>query len=470
MSQLREIAVPSHSFDRFTRLIGPERVGRFRAAGAALATALAGRTIWNVTLEEAATGVAELVRSLLPYVAELGISTRWLVLDADSVSRRTAGHVRQGLQGFSLDDIALEPDDIASLEAAFAPAAKELATLVHRGDLVLLHDPGPALLAPAALDTGAAVIWRCHANAGGWSESAESAWSFLRPYVEPATRFVFSHRGFAPEWVPAERRAIIPPSIDASSVKNSFLGAATITDLLTASGLLCGSPDAVPPFVPPDGAAVIRHRATSVSSEGPPPVHAPMVVQITRWDPVKDMPGVLAGFASHVGHREAHLVLAGPDIHSDAAGPLAPAVFTQCVETWERLPHDVRTRIHLVQLPGSDVEESAMLVNALQRHASVVVHKCLAGDWSAAIAEAMLKARPVVASRVGGLCDQIHDGETGLLVDPDDLPAFGAAIDQLLGNHELADRLRIRAYTDAVDRFLTDRHLLRWATLASDIA
>jgi trehalose synthase len=471
VSSFREIEVPARSCGSFLTYIGPERVRRFRVVGEMLAASLTGRTVWNVTLDEAATGVAELVQSLLPYVGGLGIDTRWLVLCADADVRQTVWRLRQGLQGFSGDDGSLGSAEHRALDRATAPIAQELATRLRPGDLVLLHDPGPAPLAPAVLDAGATVIWRCHCGSETANESVTRAWEFLRAYVEDATAFVFSHRGFVPGWLREDRIAIIAPSIDPFSPKNRQLAPDAVIDVLTWTGLIAGHTDSPPRFVRRDDTqTVLEHRAQLVSDSGPPSPDVPLVTQITRWDPLKDMRGVLAGFAAHVAHPDAHLLLAGPDVHADMAGPLAGSVFADCVKTWQELPRPRRQRIHLAQLPADDPDESATVVNALQRHAAIIVHKYLAGDHSTAVAEAMLKARPIVASGIGGIHDQIRDHQTGLLVsDPTDLAGFAAAVDRLLADQPLADDLRFNACLDVVGRSLPDRDLLQWATLVSSL-
>ena len=69
-----------------------------------------------------------------------------------------------------------------------------------------------------------------------------------------------------------------------------------------------------------------------------------------------------------------------------------------------------------------DVDENAIIVNAVQRHATVVVQKSLVEGFGLTVTEAMWKSRPVVASAVGGIQDQIADGKEGLLLpDPHDL-------------------------------------------------
>ena len=76
-----------------------------------------------------------------------------------------------------------------------------------------------------------------------------------------------------------------------------------------------------------------------------------------------------------------------------------------------------RERVHLACLPMDDLEENAAIVNALQRRADVVVQKSIAEGFGLTVAEAMWKARPVVASRIGGIQDQIVDGVSGILLD-----------------------------------------------------
>ena len=107
-----------------------------------------------------------------------------------------------------------------------------------------------------------------------------------------------------------------------------------------------------------------------------------------------------------------------------------------------------------------------MVVNALQRHAAVVTQKSLAEGFGLTVTEAMWKRRPVVASRVGGIADQIVDGEQGLLVDdPADLDAFGRALRVLLEDHALAERLAGAGYQRVYDEYLGDRHLERYGEL-----
>jgi trehalose synthase len=102
----------------------------------------------------------------------------------------------------------------------------------------------------------------------------------------------------------------------------------------------------------------------------------------------------------------------------------------------------------------------------LQRHATVVTQKSLAEGFGLTVVEAMWKHRPVVASRVGGIVDQIVDGTHGLLIDdPNDLEGFGAAINRLLADGAFAARISANAYERAHRDFLGDSHLEHYAAL-----
>jgi glycosyltransferase involved in cell wall biosynthesis len=67
--------------------------------------------------------------------------------------------------------------------------------------------------------------------------------------------------------------------------------------------------------------------------------------------------------------------------------------------------------------------------------------------------EAMAHGRPVVASSVGGLVDAVEDGVTGLLAQPRDVPALRAAVERLLEDGELRDRLGVAARARAYETY-----------------
>jgi trehalose synthase len=117
-----------------------------------------------------------------------------------------------------------------------------------------------------------------------------------------------------------------------------------------------------------------------------------------------------------------------------------------------------------------DAQENAAIVNALQSHATVVVQKSIAEGFGLTVAEAMWKGRAVVASRIGGIQDQIVDGTSGILVDPLDLDAYGRTVARLLGDLGLAQRLGTAARERVREAYLGPRHLAQWFDVVERIA
>jgi trehalose synthase len=196
--------------------------------------------------------------------------------------------------------------------------------------------------------------------------------------------------------------------------------------------------------------------------DAPLPPDVPVVVQVSRWDALKDPIGVIRGFAEHVpADTGSHLLYAGPAVDAVDDDPEGAQVLRDATTTRSLLPEEARRRIHLATLPMDDLDENALIVNALQRHAHVIAQKSLAEGFGLTVAEAMWKARPVVASRVGGIQEQIVHGESGILLDDArDLAAFGGAIADLLRDPQRAEQIGRNARERVRDRFLSLRSLL----------
>jgi trehalose synthase len=466
--RLEEVHVAALTPERLEPLIGPERAERFAATARATRERLAGRAVVNVNSTSSGGGVAEMLRSLLAYVRGADLDAQWVVIKGDPRFFTITKRIHNNLHGALGDGGPLGPDEHRHYEEILRANADELLALVRPRDIVVLHDPQTAGLTHALTRAGVIVIWRCHVGADVANEHVNRAWEFLRRYLEEVDAYVFTRRAYVPGWADPERVVVIPPSIDPFSPKNQEMAPADVEAILHYVGLLEGDPrGAVASYTRGDGSVARIARHVDVLQTGPPPpASAPLVVQISRWDPLKDMAGVMTGFAHHVDVGPAHLLLAGPVVSGVADDPEGAATFEHCIEVWRRLPHAERARVHLACLPMHDTDENAAIVNAIQRHAAVVTQKSLAEGFGLTVAEAMLKAKPIVASAVGGIVDQIVSGEQGLLVgDPEDEAEFGLAVRRLLEDHPYAERLGANARERAIREFLGDRHLSQYAEL-----
>jgi trehalose synthase len=215
-----------------------------------------------------------------------------------------------------------------------------------------------------------------------------------------------------------------------------------------------------------DGTVGRVRRPAQLIEEHALRLDTPLVAQVSRWDRLKDPVGVLTGFVEHVqADEDPHLLLAGPDVTAVADDPEGAEVLAEVEAVWQHLPRAARRRVHLALLPMEDADENAIIVNAVQRRADVVVQKSLAEGFGLTVAEAMWKGRPVVASAVGGIQDQIEDGRTGCLVAPHDAAAFGRRVSALLADPHGAERMGTAAQARVRDRFLGPRHLAEYVEL-----
>jgi trehalose synthase len=470
MARVADVDVQAMSIDGLAAVVSPEREARFRERAVAARELLDGRTVLNVNSTAAGGGVAEMLQTLLAYARGAGVDARWVVIQGDPEFFTVTKRIHNHLYGAPGDGGSLGIGERNAYERTLRDNEVELRALVRPRDIVVLHDPQTAGLVAPMRAAGATVVWRCHVGVDAPNEYSERGWEFLRPYVAEADALVFTRRAFAPAWVDPDRVHVVAPSIDPFSAKNRDLPPAEATCILRYVGLLSGADGVEPvPFVRRDGSpGRVSHHADILQTGPPPPPHAPLVTQVSRWDRMKDMPGVMAGFAEHVD--DAHLVLAGPVVTGVTDDPEGGQVLEECIEMWRELPHAVRTRVHLACIPMHDPDENATIVNALQRHADIVVQKSIAEGFGLTVVEAMWKGRPIVASAVGGISEQIVDGEHGLLLDdPADLTAFGHAVRRLLGDAELAARLGANARRRATEEFLGDRHLEQWAALFADL-
>jgi trehalose synthase len=408
--------------------------------------------------------VAELLQSLLAYARGAGVDARWSVINGDADFFAITKRIHNRLHGWPGDGGELGDAERAHYEETLEANARELAPTVRAGDLVFCHDPQTAGLVSPMLGVGATVLWRCHVGMDLPNDIARGAWDFLRPYVQPADAYVFSRREFVWAGLDPEHVWIVPPSIDAFSPKNQDLTPEAVTAILGVIGL--SSPDdATPAYRRVDGSPGRVDRRAVIDQQAPLPGDVNAVVQVSRWDALKDPIGVLRGFVGH-GPDSAHLVLAGPAVEAVSDDPEGAAVLTEVRKRWAALPAPARERVHLACLPMDDISENAAMVNAIQRRAQVVVQKSLAEGFGLTVAEAMWKARPVIASRRGAIQDMITDGQTGVLLDdPEDLEAFGRACTELLGDPDRAARIGAAARQRITERFLGSRHLVQYLRL-----
>jgi trehalose synthase len=414
-----------------------------------------------------------MLQVLVGYSLDAGFDVRWLVMSGDPVFFGITKRIHNRLHGAPGDEGDLGSSEMAHYAKVTDANVRSAISFIQPGDVVLLHDPQSAGLAAPLARAGAHVVWRCHVGHEQSNEWTEQAWTFLRHHLSACEAYIFSIRAYVPSWMDKSTVWIIPPSIDPFSPKNEEIDREGVLQTLRCIGLL-GELDGDAPasFTRRDGTKVLVERKASIISAEKTSLDSgvPLVVQVSRWDRLKDMAGVMEGFAACVAGRiDAQLALVGPSTSEVSDDPEELAVFEACLSAWKELPIEERRHIWLVTLPMDDTDENATMVNAIQRYATVVVQKSLAEGFGLTVTEAMWKSKAVVASRVGGIATQMVTGTGILLEDAADLDAFGHTLFDLLVQPDVIADLGRRAHQHVLDTFVGDEHLKRFAYLLDSL-
>jgi trehalose synthase len=442
----------------FEDIIGPLRTEGMRDAAARIGAHLDGGTLWHVNSTAAGGGVAEMMHTLLPLYRSLGVRTGWLVAGGDD--RFFAITKRLGVALYGTDDGGgpLSRDDRELYLRTQAASAERIAGLVGPRDVLVLHDHQTAGLARLLAGRVSRIYWRCHVGVDEPTPAADAAWEVLAPLLADVDGVLFSVGRHVPPRLRDRRAVVLPPFISPFSPKNRELAGPAIQACLAH----CGLRDAAAPA----GRIPLRHPVRVLANRAPRPGE-PLLTQVSRWDRLKDMHGVLAAFAD--SDTDAFLALVGPDPGAIADDVEQQAWFDECVRTRDAMPARRRERVALVCLPMTDLDENALLVNAIQRASDVVLQKSLAEGFGLTVAEAMWKSRVVLASDVGGIREQITHGHDGLLVaDPLDRSAFAGQLESVVDSRVAAGPMGARAHEKVRRDFLTDREIVTTAALLGD--
>jgi trehalose synthase len=461
-------------------------VAELRVQASELAPQLAGRTVWMVSSTARGGGVAEMMPREVSMLRELGVDTRWAVIDpGEPEFFQLTKRLHNLIHG--LGDPRLSADDRTLYDRVSARLAAELLPQLADGDVLVVHDPQP-LGAGARVRSSRRIttIWRCHIGIDDDLQQTRAAWDFLASDVACYDHALFTAAEYVPPQL-AGSASIIHPALDPLSHKNRELGIHKLVGILVDAKL-----------VPQHGPAIERpfeHPALRLQGDGtlrpallPEEIgllYRPIVLQVSRWDRLKGWRPLLEGFVrlkralrqSAAQHAErqrrmlshARLVLAGPDPASIRDDPEAMEVFTELCDVYAALEPDLQADVAILALPMASLKENALIVNALQRCATQVVQNSVREGFGLTVTEAMWKRCAVLASPACGLRQQIRHGVHGhLLTSAEDPQEIGDTLELLLTAprkreaHGRAAQLRVQ------DEFLIFTQVRRWLEVLTE--
>jgi trehalose synthase len=352
-------------------------------------------------------GVAEILNQLIPFMNELGLSTKWEVITGGNDFFEVTKGFHNALHGgeFHLSKEAKE------IFLHYNEQNRQRMEFVE--DLVVIHDPQPAGLIASKQNTRGKWIWRCHIDL---SNPHPDVWGFLRPMVAQYDAAIFSSPAFA-------RQLSIPqylfyPCIDALSEKNKELEESFLDKVS-------------------DNFGIDRKR--------------PIVTQVSRFDRLKDPVGVIQAYKLAKKYVDCQLVLAGGGASDDPEGAVV------LKEAQDEAGSD--PDIIILNLPPW----SALEINALQRVSTIVVQKSIKEGFGLTVAEALWKKKPVIAAAVGGIPTQVIHNLTGVLVHSVEGAAY--QMRYLLTHPEFAAGLGRNGHEHVKENFLLTSNVRRWLLL-----
>jgi trehalose synthase len=366
-----------------------------------LAERLRGKTVQNINSTAVGGGVAEILSRMLPLLQDLGVDVSWDVIKGNERFFSLTKRIHNALHGVAE---TFGPGELDYLVEVNRQNAKEV---LRGAEITFVHDPQPVALVEEKRSRGGQWIWRCHID---FTNPQPDVWEFLWTFIESYEAAVFSAPAFSRPL--SIRQVLISPSIDPLSDKNKELPEDLIDSVCERFGLN-------------------RDR--------------PVVTQISRFDYLKDPVGVIRAYKMVKEHVDCQLVLAGGGATDDPEGMKVLA------EVRQEAADDPDIFV-LFLPPGSDIE-----INALQRASDVILQKSLKEGFGLTVAEALWKAKPVVASAVGGIPLQIAHKYSGILSHSIEGTAY--YIKQLLNAPQYAERLGMNGREHIKNNFLITRHI-----------
>lgn len=369
------------------------------------ARALKDRHIVQINSTYQGGGVAEMLSSLIPLMNYVGVNSGWRILHGNPDFFGITKKFHNALHGERINLTAMK-------KQIYLQTNEQFAVFTHIDhDCVIVHDPQPLPLINFYPKTQP-WIWRCHVDL---SAPDPELWNYLKKFLLRYDMVIVSNENYIQPDLAVEQR-VCPPAIDPCSSKNMDLPPSVMKKYLRKFCI---------------------------------PTDKPIIAQISRFDKWKNPEKVIDIFREVKKKVDCRLVLCGSMAGDD---PEAAEIFSHIQDCTSCLT------------PNQDVilitNENNILVNAIQRQASVIIQRSSKEGFGLTVAEALWKEKPVVASNIGGILLQIEDGVSGYLVDPDDTEGFVNRTVELLEHPDLGRQMGLKGKETVREKFLITRLML----------
>ncbi len=374
---------------------------------ARVAEKLRGLRIVHVNATPDGGGVAEILKSLTPLMCDIGINAEWYALSPDESFFRVSKTLHHCLQGYNL---APTDGEINQYLEYNKKSANAITSMGVTADLWLFHDV--QVLPMLSYMDSCPGVWICHIDT---TKPNKRVREMLFPYMSNYETIVASMPEYFSNGDNPNEVVVFPPAIDPLHPKHRELPVLKAREVLAGLGM---DPS------------------------------RPIASQVSRFDRWKDPWGVVDAY--RLAKEEI------PGLQLALVGAMTAKDDYDALEVLADLQQYVGSDpdIYLFSDPLviGDLE-----VNAFQSGSDVILQKSTREGFGLTVTEAMWKGRPVIGGNCGGIKHQIHDGETGFLVD--DVSSCASQILALLKNRELASQMGNKARESVRKSYLMPRLL-----------
>jgi len=375
---------------------------------------LRGLRIAHINATPQGGGVAEILKSLVPLMRNVGIDAEWYTLSPNESFFRVSKTLHHCLQGSAS---APSDDDIDLYLAYNEKSANILASMGVTADLWLFHDV--QVLPMLSFMNSCPGVWICHIDT---TQPNERVKEMLFPHMSKYRMIVASMPEYFANGGNPNEVVVFPPAIDPLQAKHRTLSVPQAREILAGLGM--------------DPAR-------------------PIISQVSRFDRWKDPWGVVDAY--RLAREEI------PGLQLALVGAMSAKDDYDAQEVLASLQQYAGSDpdIHLFSDPLviGDLE-----VNAFQSGSDVIIQKSTREGFGLTVAEAMWKGRPVIGGNCGGIKLQIRNGVTGFLVS--DVSYCANRVIALLQDRKMASLMGYKARESVRRNYLMPRLLRDYLQLA----
>ncbi|HTI14573.1 MAG TPA: glycosyltransferase [Dictyobacter sp.] len=419
-----------------------------------LAQAFQGKKLVFLNATPQGGGVALMRHALLRLLSLLDVDAHWYVLKPDrDVFAITKAKFHNVLQNVASPDVRLTNHDKELYMHWIAENAALLRSVFQQSDVFVIDDPQPAGLIPYIKQANpqAKIIYRSHIQVAADLVTQEGTpqqvtWQFLWKFIQQVDYFV-SHpiRQFVPANVPPEKVLYMPATTDPLDGLNKPL-----------------SEEQMQRYMDLFNALVVEDGQTPLDPE------RDYIIQVARFDPSKGIPAVLESYRKlrlilqDKGIVPPQLVITGNGSVDDPDGV---PVYNQTRTILQSEPYrEIAADVKVIRLPHRD-----QILNTLLRKSKVVLQLSIKEGFEVKVTEALMKGKPVIAYKTGGIPLQIHDGVNGYLVEVGNTTLVAEHLLRLFTDCELYQQMSQAAAALANKDYQTVANALCWLFLANQL-